>query len=98
MSENKKSPTSNQDGGISSNQFRERLFKAYIDAEVQLIREVIENYTGQKMEKDDWRKVTRAFYMNDNSRYKLAFDEVQLGTVIYVNEKDSIGFRFEPVE
>lgn len=70
----------------SSYSLMDEIRQQQLKCEENCIKQVIEQYTGKPLTIEDAPNVQRAFYMNDYSKYILAYNGVQLGMVRYIND------------
>ena len=82
----------------SSYDLSQEIAKKQLECEENCIKEVIKQYTGKELTLKDAPKVQRAFYINDSSKYILAYDGVQLGMVRYINDGCNFRVEFTPNE
>jgi len=82
----------------SSYDLSQEIVKKQLECEENCIKEVIKQYTGKELTLEDAPKVNRAFYINDNSKYILSYDGVQLGMVRYINDGCNFRVEFTPNE
>ena len=73
------------------------IMQEHMKCEENVIKQVIEQYTGKPFETKNAKRVTRAFRQGISDKYILAYDNVSLGMVyLYYCEDLNLSVRFEP--
>jgi hypothetical protein len=74
------------------------MYRKRLECEENIIKEVVRQYTGKELTKENAPKVERFFHANDHSRYILSYNGYKLGMVRYIDEGYTFSVTFTPNE
>lgn len=82
----------------SSYSFMDEIRYQQEKCEENCIKEVIKCYMGKPLTIEDTPKVQRIFRQGDYSKYILAYNDIQLGMIRYINNGRNFTVEFTPKE